>query len=120
MKLINKEQDDWDLYIDGVLFSYRASIQKSTNELMFLWSVKCVLHVYIIQVILAFIIRKPILPIEMEMKNGRMRIDQVNVNKYMEKMTDMKKENETNSEPKNFDHTLHNSTYFHTHHNMNA
>ena len=40
VKLIRKEQDDWDMYTDGVLFGYRTSVQKSTKqspfELMFL------------------------------------------------------------------------------------
>ena len=35
MKLVKKEQDDWDLYIDGVLFGYRTSVQKSTKKTPF-------------------------------------------------------------------------------------
>ena len=35
LKLVKKEQDDWDLYIDGVLFGYRTSIQKSTKKTPF-------------------------------------------------------------------------------------
>ena len=31
VKLVNKNQDDWDEYIDGVLFAYRTSRQKSTK-----------------------------------------------------------------------------------------
>ena len=39
VKLVRKEQDDWDLYIDSFLFGYRTSIQKYTKktfELIFL------------------------------------------------------------------------------------
>ena len=32
LKLVKKEQDDWDQYIDGVLFGYRTAIQKSTKK----------------------------------------------------------------------------------------
>ena len=32
LKLVKKEQDDWDEYIDGVLFGYRTAIQKSTMQ----------------------------------------------------------------------------------------
>ena len=35
IKLVRKEQDDWDEYIDGVLFAYRTSIQKSSNTTPF-------------------------------------------------------------------------------------
>ena len=39
VKLVNKEQNDWDKFIDGVLFAYRTSKQKSTDvtpfELMY-------------------------------------------------------------------------------------
>ena len=29
--LVNQEQNNWDEYIDGVLFAYRISVQKSTQ-----------------------------------------------------------------------------------------
>lgn len=32
MKLVKKEQDDWDQYIDGILFGYRTAVQKSTKK----------------------------------------------------------------------------------------
>ena len=32
LKLVRKEQDDWDQYIDGVLFGYRTVVQKSTKK----------------------------------------------------------------------------------------
>lgn len=35
LKLVRKEQDDWDKYIDGVLFAYRTSIQKSSGTTPF-------------------------------------------------------------------------------------
>ena len=35
IKLVKKEQNDWDLYIDGVLFGYRTAIQKSTEKTPF-------------------------------------------------------------------------------------
>ena len=39
VKLVNKEQDNWDIYLEGVLFAYRTSIHKSTGvspfEIMF-------------------------------------------------------------------------------------
>ena len=35
LKLVMKEQDDWDLYIDGVLFAYRTAVQKTTNKTPF-------------------------------------------------------------------------------------
>ena len=39
IKLVNKEQDNWDEFLDGVLFAYRTSVQKSTQvtpfELMY-------------------------------------------------------------------------------------
>jgi transposase InsO family protein len=31
VKLVNKQQDNWDEYIDGVLFAYRTSVHKSTQ-----------------------------------------------------------------------------------------
>ncbi|KAL5479238.1 hypothetical protein EMCRGX_G022734 [Ephydatia muelleri] len=54
VKLVNKEQDNWDEYIDGVLFAYRTSRHHSANvtpfELMY-----C---------------RKPVLPIEKELNSS--------------------------------------------------
>ena len=35
LKLVKKEQNDWDQYIDGVLFGYRTVIQKSTKKTPF-------------------------------------------------------------------------------------
>ena len=39
VKQVNLEQNDWDLHIDGALFAYRTSVQKSTKltpfEIMF-------------------------------------------------------------------------------------
>lgn len=39
VKLTNEDQDNWDEYLDGVLFAYRTSQQKSTKltpfELMY-------------------------------------------------------------------------------------
>ena len=39
LKLVSDKQDDWDMYLDGVLFVYRTSVHKSTGvtpfELMF-------------------------------------------------------------------------------------
>jgi len=39
IKMVNSEQNNWDQYIDGVLFAYRTSVQKSTKitpfELMY-------------------------------------------------------------------------------------
>ena len=35
LKLVNKEQNNWDEYIDGVLFAYRTSCQKSTKKTPF-------------------------------------------------------------------------------------
>lgn len=39
LKLVNKQQNNWDEFIDGVLFAYRTSKQKSTQftpfELMY-------------------------------------------------------------------------------------
>ena len=32
VKLVNKEQNNWDEYIDSVLFAYRTAIQKSTKR----------------------------------------------------------------------------------------
>ena len=31
VKLVNQQQDNWDDFIDGVLFAYRTSIRKSTG-----------------------------------------------------------------------------------------
>jgi hypothetical protein len=31
VKLVNEEQNNWDEYIDGVLFAYRTSVHKSTQ-----------------------------------------------------------------------------------------
>jgi len=31
VKVVNENQDDWDEYLDGVLFAYRTSKQKSTK-----------------------------------------------------------------------------------------
>jgi len=35
LKLVKKEQNDWDQYIDGVLFGYRTAVQKSTQKTPF-------------------------------------------------------------------------------------
>ena len=35
VKVANKDQNDWDEYIDGILFAYRTAIQKSTNRTPF-------------------------------------------------------------------------------------
>jgi len=39
VKLVNKEQDNWDIFLEGVLFAYRTSVHKSTGvppfEIMF-------------------------------------------------------------------------------------
>ena len=39
VKLVNNQQNDWDEYLDGLLFAYRTSVQKSTKitpfELMY-------------------------------------------------------------------------------------
>ena len=39
VKLVNKEQDNWDIFLEGVLFAYRTSAHKSTGvppfEIMF-------------------------------------------------------------------------------------
>ena len=35
LKLVNKEQNDWDEYIDVVLFAYRTSCQKCTKKTHF-------------------------------------------------------------------------------------
>ena len=32
---MKKEQDDWDQYIDGILFGYRTVVQKSTKKTPF-------------------------------------------------------------------------------------
>ena len=32
VKMVNKEQNNWDDFIDSILFAYRTSIQKSTNH----------------------------------------------------------------------------------------
>ena len=32
VKLVNKEQDNWDIYLERVLFAYRTSIHKSTGD----------------------------------------------------------------------------------------
>ena len=32
LKLVIKEQDNWDMYIDGVIFAYRTSVQKTTKK----------------------------------------------------------------------------------------
>jgi len=35
LKLVKKEHNDWDQYIDGVLFGYRTAVQKSTKKTPF-------------------------------------------------------------------------------------
>ena len=39
IKLVNDDQDNWDMLIDGVLFAYRTAVHKSTGltpyEVMF-------------------------------------------------------------------------------------
>ena len=39
VKLVNEQQNDWDDFLDGLLFAYRTSVQKSTKvtpfELMY-------------------------------------------------------------------------------------
>ena len=34
IKLVNREQDNWDEYIDGVLFAYRTSNKSLLNALL--------------------------------------------------------------------------------------
>ena len=48
LKLVRKEQDNWDDYLDGVLFAYRTSKQKSSQatpfEIMYCrLTIKCVI-----------------------------------------------------------------------------
>ncbi len=85
MKLVDKEQDNWDEFLDGVLFAYRTSVQKSTQftpfELMYcryvLHTICCALYYseslmlwsQLIVIHLPCIGRKPVLPIERELLN---------------------------------------------------
>lgn len=32
VKLVNDEQNNWDEFLDGVLFAYRTAVQKSTKK----------------------------------------------------------------------------------------
>ena len=35
IKMVNQQQTDWDDFLDGVLFAYRTSVQKSTKTTPF-------------------------------------------------------------------------------------
>ena len=35
VKLVNEQQNDWDDFLDGLLFAYRTSVQKSTKVTTF-------------------------------------------------------------------------------------
>ena len=107
IKLVNREQDNWDEYIDGVLFAYRTSKQKSTQctpfELMY-----CRYYTNMIILSRHYICyyRKPILPIEKElifnedmdsMSDGN-EID--DIDEYTEKMVKLKKSLFSKANPK--------------------
>ena len=53
LKLVNKQQNNWDEFIGGVLFAYRTSKQKSTQftpfELMYC---RCVAHLFLFATLL--------------------------------------------------------------------
>jgi transposase InsO family protein len=72
VKLVRKEQDDWDMYIDGVLFAYRTSTQKSTKatpfELMFLRKYTFIVFKKELTISLT---RKPVLPVKTDFSNSK-------------------------------------------------
>ncbi|KAI6660178.1 Gag-pol fusion protein [Oopsacas minuta] len=76
LKLVIKEQDNWDMYIDGVLFAYRTSVQKTTKkspfEIMYL--------------------REAILPIEMDFMPEYLNIPaDPNIDAFICQMNNIKK-----------------------------
>ena len=98
IKLVNREQDNWDEYIDGVLFAYRTSKQKSTQctpfELMYC---RYFTNIIILNTHYICYYRKPILPIEkevifnedMDCKSDENEIE--DIDGYTEKMMKLKK-----------------------------
>ena len=105
VKLVNKEQDNWDEYIDGVLFAYRTAKQKSTQftpfELMYCRYVHitisghvaaCTIHAFLSAAFICYH-RKPILPIERELVydvETDVEDEGDNVQKYCEDMIKLK------------------------------
>ena len=85
VKFVNENQSDWDEKLDGILFAYRTSQQKSTRvtpfELMYCRYVICmIVHLYasaLVHCIIAclnyrsafsnYFFRKAVLPIQMEL-----------------------------------------------------
>lgn len=99
LKFARKEQDDWDDYLDAVLFAYRTSVQKSTNttpfEVMYLrYDGNDFMDECSTIVILLHFVRKPILPIEIEIL-GNMQDNSddqdINVENFIQTMKDVKK-----------------------------
>eukprot|EP00731_Ephydatia_muelleri_P013042 Em0007g352a len=79
VKLVNKEQDNWDIFLEGVLFAYRTSAHKSTGVPPF-------------EIMLG---RRAILPIETEEQCASSSLiedsDSNDLETAMNKMTDVKK-----------------------------
>ena len=93
------QQDDWDEFIDGVLFAYRTATQKSTQcspfEVMYCrYYVAHITNKSILEtVLILFLCRKAVLPIQQEFLNGEDTSDSLDddVEKYSKKMAKLKK-----------------------------
>ena len=59
VKMVNKNQDNWDEYIDGVLFAYRTCRQKSTKitpfEIMYC---RWVLKIFTLHILSAYLLQE--------------------------------------------------------------
>lgn len=98
VKMANKEQNDWDEYIDGVLFAYRTATQKSTNstpfEVMYCRCEDISLLIRLTCLLVLFSLRKPILPIELEFLQENSSPDdttETDVEGYCKRMVNIKK-----------------------------
>ena len=96
VKFVNNNQTDWDEKLDGFLFAYRTSQQKSSSytpfELMYCRLANAV--VMTVFIIIMYVFSKAILPIEMELKDSQSSEDsheeEPNLEPYVKKMVMMR------------------------------
>lgn len=100
LKLVQKEQNDWDEYLDGVLFAYRTSKQKSSQatpfEIMYCrFAIKSNALYRLLFILLCILHRKVVLPLELEYlpdNDSDTSLGEGDVEDYVLKLTDLKKE----------------------------
>lgn len=103
VKVVKENQTDWDEKLDGVLFAYRTSKQKSTKlspfELMHCRYIWLYVVVFVLRVcaIMRFILfhsyRKAVLPIEIEVSVSDSECEDVpNLDEYTEQLNKLRDE----------------------------